>query len=412
MIENLEIEQAENELKLSGSLNNQLKYVGDAVKDVLDKLFKALDLLDIQHGSTPKKIVQKDIYYDTRQRRLERSGCSLRIREIGSDKRMTAKRPRDDGSNALQRTEYEEPLPDAGRRLAHIRDFFQKHFPVYAEEFVEEIIRVNNTRHEIDISTACGNRYTLCFDKYEYYHQATNETSDPRYEIEIEQVNKNSIDSDSDIHKLSRLLTGLMGFQADKRNKYQKGIDWLGNRNHFENRIFILFDFVAYSMRDSSMQKQLIRDFTDLIQPILETYAPNCVKIPIGDGMILGCPENTNVIGFLTSFFNTLWDHNGYVQNERKLSIRTAMHYGPIYEYTDINGNPNFAGSGINLVARVASQTELNQVLISQDCCQYLLDCTRIRARYLGDEQQITVKHGVSLAVRNYCDRRNRVGRP
>lgn len=408
-----ETQQAKNGLKLSGSLNNQLKYAGDATNNVLGKLIESLDLLGIQYDKTPKKIVQKDIYFDTRQRYLEKSGCSLCIRETDSDRKMTAKRPRGDGLNALQRTEYEEVFPDTGQHLTQITCFFQNHFPEYGEEPVEEIIRVNNTRHEIAISTHHGNCYTLCFDKFEYYHCSTNEISDPQYEIEVEQVDRNSIDRDSDIHNLSRLLTGwLMGFQEDTRNKYQKGISWLENRDNFENRIFLLFDFVAYSMKDSSIQKQLIRDFTDLIQAKLEQYIPNCAKIPIGDGMILGCPENTNVIGFLTGFCGDLWKRNNCVQHERQLSIRTAMHYGPTYQYTDINGNTNFAGSGINFVARIASQADLNQVLISKACCQYLQDSGRIEARYLGNEQHITVKHGVSLTVRNYYDRNSRVGCP
>ena len=48
------------------------------------------------------------------------------------------------------------------------------------------------------------------------------------------------------------------------------------------------------------------------------------------------------------------------------------MHYGPVYEYIDINGNPNFAGNGINIVARIGSQTDSNRVLISKECADFL----------------------------------------
>ena len=45
----------ENELKLTGLLNNQLKYVGDTVENALNMLCTSLEILGIQHN-TPKKV--------------------------------------------------------------------------------------------------------------------------------------------------------------------------------------------------------------------------------------------------------------------------------------------------------------------------------------------------------------------
>ena len=402
--------QKENELKLSGSLNNQLKYVGDAAENVLEKLYKSLDLLGITYSAPARRIEQKDTYYDTRQHVLERTGCSLRIRKMEGEKYLTAKRPVQTQSDALHRTEYEEALPTGGQPIEHVTSYFREHFPEYGEEQIVEILRLRNIRHEIKIATSCGNEYTLCFDKYDYYFRG--EGCDPLYEIELEQIGESSIDQDPDIQRLSVLFTDLMGFQVEKRSKYKKGIEWLENKDKFENKIFVLFDFVAYSQKQSSIQRQLVRDFTDLIQSALKECALECIRIPIGDGMILGCPADTNIVRFLNSFFGKLRRHNQDVSDDRVLDIRTALHYGPIYEYMDINGNLNFAGSGINLVARISSQTEENQVLISADCAQYLLESRRIQERFLSAVKEITVKHNVVLPVRNYYDPASRVGCP
>ena len=203
-----------------------------------------------------------------------------------------------------------------------------------------------------------------------------------------------------------------MGFEVEPRSKYKKGIDWLDNKGDFENRLFVLFDFVSYSTQPSAIQKQLVRNFTRIIQAVLPEYDANCVKIPIGDGVILGFMANANLFGFLNSFFSELRTYNVSAPTERRLIIRTALHYGPIYEYVDINGNPNFAGSGINLVARVGSQAEPNQVLISEACANFLLDSRRIRTQNLGPVYSVTVKHSVTLSVQNYYDRSNGIGCP
>lgn len=401
----------ENELKLSGSLSNQLKYVGDTVENALSKLCTSLDLLGIQH-SAPKKIYQEDIYYDTRQRQLEKNGCSLRIRVIEGEKFLTAKKPSQMIAGPLQRTEYEQPIPVKEQPLDHMKKCFSQYFPDYTENPLDEILQVRNMRHEIQLSTHCGNHYTLCFDKYTYYCRETGASSDSFYEIEIEQIGENNIEKDPDIQGLSRLFTELLGFQTERRNKYKKGIVWLKDERTFESRIFILFDFVSYSRAPSIVQRQLIRDFINLVYPKLEEYAPDCIKIPIGDGMILGCPPDTRVIAFLNSLFSALRQHNENVQQERRLQIRTALHYGPVFKYTDINGDLNYAGSGINFVARIASQTDSNQVLISLECAQYLLESCRINPQYLSEQTLITVKHGVTLSVRNYFDPQSRIGIP
>ena len=401
----------ENELKLTGLLNNQLKYVGDTVENALNMLCTSLEILGIQHN-TPQKVCQQDIYYDTQQHLLERNNCSLRIRTIANKKILTAKKPSQVIAAPLQRTEYEQPIPTDGQLLDHVKDFFSYHFSDYAENSLYEIFQVINTRHEIQISTRSGNNYTLCFDKYMYYWQETGISSDSFYEIEIEQIGENNFETDSDIQNLSRLFTQLLGFQIERRSKYKQGMDWLREEQTFENKIFILFDFVSYSKSPSIVQRQLVQDFNNLIHPELEKYVPGSIKIPIGDGIILGCTHDAKVIAFLNSLFHILHQHNENVQKERRLQIRTALHYGPIYKYTDINGQLNYAGSGINFVARIASQTDSNQVLISQECAQYLLESGRINPQYLSEQTSITVKHGISLPVRNYFDPKSRIGTP
>lgn len=401
----------ENELKLSGFINNQLKYVGDTAEDCIEKLYKILKILEIQYNSNPRKIRQEDIYFDSKQRQIEKLGGSLRIRSVDSQKYLTIKKLLDTGSKTLRRKEIETPISEIQNPQELVTEAFRLHFPECGENAPEEILRVYNTRHEIEITTSC-HTYKLCFDKFEYYCNSAEEGGDPLYEIEVEQIDGNDIEEDPSIDKLSILLTDLMGFEVEKRSKYKKGIDWLSSKSVFENRLFVLFDFVSYSVQPSAVQMQLVRNFTKLMQSVLSEYDTSCVKIPIGDGIILGFASSTNIFGFLNSFFSELRTYNDLASQERRLKIRTALHYGPIYEYVDINGNANFAGSGINLVARIGSQAEPNQVLISETCADFLRDSKRIRAQNLGSACSVTVKHGVTLSVQNYYDRSNGVGRP
>lgn len=401
----------ENELKLSGCINNQLKYVGDTAEDGLNKLYKILDILELEYAPTSHMVRQEDIYFDSKDHLLESSGASLRIRNTESQKVLTIKKMLKAQSAVMRREEVELPIPDVENEQQFLTKNFEKYFPQYVGTLLNEILCVYNTRHEIMISTTCST-YKLCFDKFEYYCNSTGEGGDPLYEIEIEQLNGDDIETDSSIGKLSVILTDLMGFSIEKRSKYIKGVDWLKQKEKFENRLFVLFDFVSYSLKPSAIQMQLVREFTKLLQEELSEYDDDCVKIPIGDGVILGFADNINVFSFLSSFSSKLRSYNSCVPNNRRLVIRTAIHYGPIYEYVDINGNPNFAGSGINIVARIGGQAHQNQVLVSNACVNFLKESEGICIQNLDSAQKITVKHDLVLTVHNYYDRSNGVGCP
>lgn len=401
--------KTETELKLIGCVNNQLKYAGDMAESVLNKLIEALKLLDITCNGDPEEIKQHDIYFDTPQQHIQQAKGSLRIRVKDNRSFLTVKLPLD-AHTALSRDETEFPIDRKGNDLKIVTPYFHKYFPQFQDRDLKEILEVINRRYCIPIQTVQG-KYDLCFDKYYYYCASSGEESDPFYEIEIEQESgaEGSIEDDKDIMRLSSLLTVLLGFQVDLTSKYIKGTEWLKTKDCYDSRIFVLFDFISYSQKPAYLQKKLVLEFTKLVQPILEGV--DCIKIPIGDGMIIGFSPNYNVVAFLHKLYPRLHRHNKG-DDDMRLEIRVSLHYGPVYEYTDINRNINYAGDGINIVARIGSQTAPNQVFISEECYSYLNNTEQIQAESVSDAWEISVKHGVVLTVRNYRDARANIGVP
>lgn len=102
----------ENELKLSGFVNNQQKYIGNTEEGCLEKIYKLLDALDIKFDPNPNKIRQEDIYFDAAQRQIEKLGGSLRIRNIGSQQYLTVKKPLYNRSKTLRREEIESQISE------------------------------------------------------------------------------------------------------------------------------------------------------------------------------------------------------------------------------------------------------------------------------------------------------------
>lgn len=402
--------KTETELKLSGCVNNQLKYAGDMAESVLNKLLEALKLLNIICDGDPEEIAQCDVYFDTHQQHIRQAKGSLRIRTKDKESFLTIKQPLD-ARTALSRNETEFPIDRGGDDLSIVTPHFRKYFPQFQDKKLVEILNVINRRYCIPIQTAQG-RYDLCFDKYHYYCASSGEESEPFYEIEIEQEAgaENSIAEDHDILRLSSLLTALLGFQVDLTSKYAKGTQWLEKKDNYDSRILVLFDFVSYSKKLAYLQKKLVLEFTELIRTMLDGI--DCIKIPIGDGMIIGFLPNYNVVAFLHDLYPRLYERNRNCSEDMRLEIRASLHYGLVYEYTDINGNTNYAGDGINIVVRIGSQTASSQILMSEECYSYLNNIGQIRTGFTSAARDITVKHDVSVRVRNYRDARAGAGIP
>ena len=81
----------------------------------------------------------------------------------------------------------------------------------------------------------------------------------------------------------------------------------------------------------------------------------------------------------------------------RKFTVRLGLNSNTDNLVTDINGNRNVAGAGINIAARVMSLADGNQILVSSNVFEVL----RYRENYEGAFKQFngTVKHDLPLTV-------------
>lgn len=128
--------------------------------------------------------------------------------------------------------------------------------------------------------------------------------------------------------------------------------------------LFVIdIDLVNYSTTSGIRQADFFVDFQSHIVSILKSLKiRNCIKIPTGDGMIIGIPANDTK----TSFINcadfiiklTDWSH------ENAYSFRTAVNYGVANIIKDVNNNKNLVGNLINDTARIISAGDADAVII------------------------------------------------
>jgi len=401
----------ENEFKLSGTINNQLKYSDVRTKDAsLQKLLRALEVAGITY-EMPVRIKNKDEYFDTKDSYLSTIGASMRIREVDNSEyfiTLKQKTESEQNANSLIRKEFEVPTNkrDANTNL---KQLFSNSFNRNGDDLISKVV-ILNERHQVPIETNQG-KYLLCFDKYSFYSSTTNSQSEDYYEIEIEST-KITQEKDTQLQQLLGILN-LFDYKLGFDSKFKKALKWLINPITFEDKQFLVFDVVQYSLKPPLEQKTIISSFFYMVERMLDKYKllDDSLKIPTGDGLILSFDKEYNIFPFLSDIYGTVERQNEQHTKERKLCFRTAVHYGPIFEYQDINGNINYAGDGINMVSRIIGKSNDWQVLVSEQWYS-LMRTMGHSVDAFSDPWPIEVKHGIELTVRNYYNRQSKVGTP
>ena len=148
------------------------------------------------------------------------------------------------------------------------------------------------------------------------------------------------------------------------------------NRNY--NADIVLIDIISFSTLTSQQQLELITYLTKGYRKMLEKLLSNSDMnlkqlilgiISTGDGFY--CILNPKMRGF-GAILALSFNHFAELITQRFsyfLGIRTAVHTGEVFEFTDILGNPNFVGDGLNHCARFLEYKEfdLSTVFISSD---------------------------------------------
>ena len=129
----------------------------------------------------------------------------------------------------------------------------------------------------------------------------------------------------------------------------------------------ILFlDIIDYSKKSDADQIEVKNQFNDLVNRSLKGVAQNDrIILDTGDGVAIaymGSPEDAMFVAL--TIRDDILKINLY--NSTPLYVRFGINLGPVRIVTDINGQPNIIGDGINVAQRIMSFAQSNQILVSR----------------------------------------------
>ncbi len=128
----------------------------------------------------------------------------------------------------------------------------------------------------------------------------------------------------------------------------------------------VFLDIIDYSKKSDAEQIEVKNQFNALINKGLKGVAQNDrIILDTGDGIAIaymGSPED--------AMFVALTIRDGILKsnlhNATPLFVRFGINLGPVRIVSDINGQPNIIGDGINVAQRIMSFAQPNQILVSR----------------------------------------------
>lgn len=167
---------------------------------------------------------------------------------------------------------------------------------------------------------------------------------------------------------------------------------------------YIFLDIVGFTTRSVEAQADLVKVLNGVVSSSvaqLDIPREDLIFIPTGDGIcvtLLSGKFDAHITSAL-NIMRAVQEHNSRATDDsRKFQVRVGINSNTDNLITDINGNRNVAGAGINMAARIMDLADGNQILVGES----VFDTLRDREDY-GKQSfqrfQTRVKHGREITV-------------
>lgn len=180
---------------------------------------------------------------------------------------------------------------------------------------------------------------------------------------------------------------------------------------------YVFVDVVGFTAeRSVEAQTHIIETLNETVKSAVvgetvDSPSVESVYLPTGDGIcvgMFGAGINYDVhITVALSILSRISEHNGELEDTRReemrqFEVRVGLNENVDNLVTDINGERNVAGAGINTAQRVMDLADGQQILVSQTVHEVLSH----RERYMDSFNRFAAsgKHGRSLSVYQYLD--------
>lgn len=413
----------EIEFKFVSVSNTQIKFVPiDSNETIFRKVRGLCSILEIHLGQMDQGNID-DEYYDC-DGILQKHGISCR-RRIHNGQRLVTFKVKQKGiaDGAVHRLEDEFELSDDEFRkfvdnASQVSKRISERLDINLELTgkIRNILTIHNERTVIPLRTSKAS-YKFCFDKYHYFYPQDGIFSEYQAEVEIE-LDDGELPDDPQLKKFRDAIIEIFGYTTSDKSKLERGLErMVGANDGVENIYSIGLDIIGYSIKTAEVQKQMIQHLNRVSKLAIRDIRgdgseKDVIYLPTGDGMIMIFKDKPDSILPIVFNIQRRVKSDNRIDSEASYSFRTGLHSGPVFMYSDVNENNNFAGNGINYVQRVMSLGDEWHILATGAASEAMGKTKKENERYFHDIDYYDIKHGDRIHVFNVFSQEENTGNP
>lgn len=148
------------------------------------------------------------------------------------------------------------------------------------------------------------------------------------------------------------------------------------------NAKYVFLDIVGFTTRNVEAQAEVVQALNRIVAASVATLSlprDKLIFIPTGDGICItllsGELSFDAHIRAALDIIRAVHEHNsGATKETRKFKVRVGINSNTDNLITDINGNQNIAGAGINMASRIMDLADGNQILVGESVFDTLRD--------------------------------------
>ena len=174
---------------------------------------------------------------------------------------------------------------------------------------------------------------------------------------------------------------------------------------------YLHLDVVEFTRgRSVEAQSDIVGFLNTIVREAVSGVALDCddvLYLPTGDGLCIAILDESAPfdvhVQLALRILAKVNDHNQAAEHPmRRFDIRVGANENVDNVITDINGNTNVAGAGINMAQRVMDLADARQLLVGQ----MVFETLTYRERYMSafKSYQATIKHGIVIPVHQFAE--------
>lgn len=174
-------------------------------------------------------------------------------------------------------------------------------------------------------------------------------------------------------------------------------------------RVVLLIDICSFSSMEIERQFAAVLDLQKLCVRLMSRRKSQFIEmIPLGDGFIFGLTGQNLVEAIL---FCIAVQKAVQSKSRRPYQIRSAINYGNVFEYIDINSNPNFIGDAVNVCARISNGSNPDSIILRDTYYNLIREIDHeLSSKILKYGVPVFGKRDEEYSVYYYVDEKNKVG--